>query len=185
MKWRLYRSVEIREQAESYKTLKTPINMGAGGRGPWCQSRGRGPGPVISNSLLTNIHSCFKVSLPPSVSFREKQNLVCHWLNIMIEGAVCRTKNRPVIQLCYPAVSCLRQVVISILSERLGQVQPFLSQFATMKVCNVENREHQYRSVARSVFRLTAFKNGMSFSSYFPAIWKTASSNRGVECGSK
>ena len=72
--------------------------------------------------ILTLNHSCFKVGLPPSISFREKQNLVCHWSNIMIKGTVCRTKNRPAIQLCYPAVSCLRQVVNSFLSGRLGQV---------------------------------------------------------------
>ena len=73
--------------------------------------------------VLTYSHLCFKVGLPPSDSFREKQNLVCHWSNIMIKGAVCRTKNRPAIQLCYPAVNCSRQVVNSYLPGRLGQVQ--------------------------------------------------------------
>ena len=38
--------VAIREQAKSYKILKTPINMGAGGRGPFCQSRGAGAGDL-------------------------------------------------------------------------------------------------------------------------------------------
>ena len=53
MKWRLYRSVEIREQADSYKILKIPINMGAGGQGPWCQSQGRGSLIAIFASSYT------------------------------------------------------------------------------------------------------------------------------------
>ena len=73
--------------------------------------------------VLTYSHLCFKVGFPLSVSFREKQSLVCHCTNVTIKGAVCRTKNRPAIQLCYPAVSCLRQVANSFLPGRLGQVQ--------------------------------------------------------------
>ena len=73
--------------------------------------------------VLTYSHSCFNVSLPPSFSFRKKQYHVCYWSIIMIKGAVCRTKNRPAIQLCYPAVHCSRQVVSSFFPGRLGQVQ--------------------------------------------------------------
>ena len=73
--------------------------------------------------VLTYSHPCFKVGLPPSVSFRKKQYRVCYWSKMMIKGAVCRTKNRPAIQLCYPAVNCSRQVVSSFLPGRLGQVQ--------------------------------------------------------------
>ena len=58
-----------------------------------------------------------------SVSFRAKQNLVCHWSNIVIKGAICRTKNHLAIQLCYSAVSCLQQVINSFHPGRLGQVQ--------------------------------------------------------------
>ena len=72
--------------------------------------------------VLTYSHLSFNAGLPLSFSFREKHHLVCYWLNIMIIGAVCRTKNRPAIQLCYPAVSCSRQVVSSFLPGRLGQV---------------------------------------------------------------
>ena len=73
--------------------------------------------------VLTYSHSCLKVGLPPSVSFRKKQYRVCYWSKMMIKGAVCRTNNRPAIQLCYPAVNCSRQVVSSFLPGRLGQVQ--------------------------------------------------------------
>ena len=79
--------------------------------------------------VLTYSHLRFNVGLPPSFSFRES-SISCLllvkplwlWSNIIIEGAVCRTKNRPAIQLCYPAVSCSRQVVSSFLPGRLGQV---------------------------------------------------------------
>ena len=64
----------------------------------------------------------FQCWFPPSFSFRKKQYRVCYWSVIMINGAVCRTKNRPAIQLCYPAVNCSRQVVSSFLPGRLGQV---------------------------------------------------------------
>ena len=73
--------------------------------------------------VLTYSHLCFNVGLPPSLSLTEQQYPVCYWLNIMIKGAVCRTKNRPAIQLCYPAVHCLRQVVSFFPPGRLGQVQ--------------------------------------------------------------
>ena len=73
--------------------------------------------------VLTYSHSCFNVGLLPSFSLTEQQYSVCYWSNIMIKGAVCRTKNRPAIQLCYPAVHCLRQVVSFFPPGRLGQVQ--------------------------------------------------------------
>ena len=73
--------------------------------------------------VLTYSHLCFNVSLPPSFSLTEQQHPVCYWSNIMIKGAVCRTKNRPAIQLCYPAVHCSRQVVSFLPPGRLGQVQ--------------------------------------------------------------
>ena len=73
--------------------------------------------------VLTYSHLCFNVSLPPSFSLTEQQHPVCYWSNIMIKGAVCCTKNRPAIQLCYPAVHCSRQVVSFLPPGRLGQVQ--------------------------------------------------------------
>ena len=72
--------------------------------------------------VLTYSHSCFNVGLPPSFSLTVQQYPVCYWSNIMIKGAVCRTKNRPAIQLCYPAVHCSRQVVSFFPPGRLGQV---------------------------------------------------------------
>ena len=75
--------------------------------------------------VLTYSHFCFNVGLPPSLSLTEQQYPVCYWSNIMIKGAVCRTKNRPAIQLCYPAVHCSRQVVSFFPPGRLGQVHIF------------------------------------------------------------
>ena len=74
--------------------------------------------------VLTYNHLCFNVCLPPSLSLTEQQYPACYWSNIMIKGAVCRTKNRPAIQLCYPAVHCSRQVVSFFPPGRFGQVQP-------------------------------------------------------------
>ena len=80
--------------------------------------------PVYKHLLvLTYSHLCFNVGLPPSFSLMEQQYPVCYWSNIMIKGAVCRTKNHPTIQLCYPAVHCSRQVLSSFPPGRLGQVQ--------------------------------------------------------------
>ena len=61
MKWRLYRSVEIQEQADSHKIFKTPLKMGAGdeGYGARAGAGGLGPGPVISNSLIYSTFSCY------------------------------------------------------------------------------------------------------------------------------
>ena len=73
--------------------------------------------------VLTYSHLCFNVGLPPSFTLTEQQYPVCYWSNIMIKGAVCRTKNRPAFQLCYPAVHCSRQVVSFLPPGRLGQVQ--------------------------------------------------------------
>ena len=42
--------------------------------------------------VLTYSHLCFNVGLPPSFSLTEQQHPVCYWSNIMIKGAVCRTK---------------------------------------------------------------------------------------------
>ena len=75
--------------------------------------------------VLTFSHPCFNVSLPPSFFFRKKLYYVCYWSIIMINDAVCRTKNHPAIQLWYPAVNCSRQVVSSFLPGQLGQVQYF------------------------------------------------------------
>ena len=64
--------------------------------------------------VLTYSHFCFNVGLPPSLSLTEQQYPVCYWSNIMIKGAVCRTKNRPAIQLCYSSS-------LSFLQDDLGK----------------------------------------------------------------
>ena len=79
--------------------------------------------PIYKHLLvLTYSHLCFNVGLPPSFALTEQQYPVWYWSNIMIKGAVCRNKNRPAIQLCYPAVHCSRQVVSFFPPGRLGQV---------------------------------------------------------------
>ena len=115
--------------------------------------------------VLTNSHLCFNVGLPeglpPSFSFREEQYLVCYWSNIMIKSAVCCTKNRPAIQLCYPAVRCSRQVVSSFLLGRLGQVQLHANSMpmptcksmpmphaSSMPTCKQIRQQHSFRHVS-------------------------------------
>ena len=95
---------------------------------------------ILTCSLL-----CFNAGLPPSFSLAEQQYPVCYWSNIMIKGAVCRTKNRPAIQLCYPAVHCLRQVVSSFPPGRLGQVQ--------LLSCNCSNVYSKTQSILCPVHR--------------------------------
>ena len=91
--------------------------------------------PIFKHQfILTFSHLCFNVCLPPPFSLTEQQYPACYWSNIMIKCAVCRTKNHPAIQLCFPAVHCSRQVVSSFLPGRLGQVQDLPSREGTWPI---------------------------------------------------
>ena len=91
--------------------------------------------PVYKTSVHFDIQPfMFQCWFAPVISLTEQQYPVCYWSNIMIKGAVCRTKNNPAIQLCYPAVHCSRQVVSSFPPGRLGQVHPYARQTSSFEL---------------------------------------------------
>ena len=105
--------------------------------------------------VLTYSHLCFNVGLPPSFSLTEQQYPVCYWSNIMIKGAVCRTKNRPAIQLCYPAVHRSRQVV-SFLQDDFGKSIP-TSEFMRRCMCAASRNSKPSRECEADEFERQRF----------------------------